>query len=351
MQSKVHFGDATTPVPERAAMDLHAQTDANKRQRTEGSSSYVPHVSDASALRDLVGSRALALFLDYDGTLAPIVDQPERAFISDETRSTLRSLAGAYPVALVSGRSNAKLVDFIQLDGLYFAGSHGVDIKGPSGEIINGPDPTAMVGPAAIAALDAARASLDERLADIPGYLTEHNEFNISAHYRMVAMPDQPRVHAAVQEVLSQQPLLAHKEGKMVHELRPRVAWDKGKAVEWLLGMIHTKRQQPQQQQTSEAAGAAVAQAAASSPAAETAVEAPASAAESTSGPAADFCAVYLGDDVADEDAFRAVASLGGIGIKVADGQVPRTSTAATWSVPQPQVVELLRSFLKEEAQ
>ena len=96
---------------------------------------------------------------------------------------------------------------------------------------------------------------------------------------------------------------------------------------------------------------AAVAQATASSPAAETAVEAPASAAESTSGPAADFCAVYLGDDVADEDAFRAVASLGGIGIKVADGQVPRTSTAATWSVPQPQVVELLRSFLKEEAQ
>ena len=214
-------------------MDPDAQTDANKRQRTgsassertepiatSSSSSYVPHVSDASALRDLVGSRALALFLDYDGTLAPIVDQPERAFISEETRSTLRSLAAAYPVALVSGRSNAKLVDFIQLDGLYFAGSHGVDIKGPSGEIINGPDPTAMVGPAAIAALDAARASLDERLADIPGYLTEHNEFNISAHYRMVAMPDQPRVHAAVQEVLSQQPLLAHKEGKMVHELR-----------------------------------------------------------------------------------------------------------------------------------
>ena len=211
-----------------------------------------------------------------------------------------------------------------------------------------------MVGPAAIAALDAARASLDERLADIPGYLTEHNEFNISAHYRMVAMPDQPRVHAAVQEVLSQQPLLAHKEGKMVHELRPRVAWDKGKAVEWLLAMIHTKGQQPQQQSSSgveAAGGAAVAQATASSPAAETAVEAPASAAESTSGPAADFCAVYLGDDVADEDAFRAVASLGGIGIKVADGQVPRTSTAATWSVPQPQVVELLRSFLKEEAQ
>ena len=199
-----------------------------------------------------------------------------------------------------------------------------------------------MVGPAAIAALDAARASLDERLADIPGYLTEHNEFNISAHYRMVAMPDQPRVHAAVQEVLSQQPLLAHKEGKMVHELRPRVAWDKGKAVEWLLGMIQRRASSSssrvvrrQEEQLSRRPPLSRCRDGRRGAPPRRRVHL---------GPAADFCAVYLGDDVADEDAFRAVASLGGIGIKVADGPLPRTSTAATWSVPQPQVVELLRS-------
>ena len=61
------------------------------------------------ALRAACDGHDLAFFLDYDGTLAPIVDQPELAFISDACRSMLSGLASTFPVAIVSGRSNDKL--------------------------------------------------------------------------------------------------------------------------------------------------------------------------------------------------------------------------------------------------
>ena len=277
-----------------------------------------------TALRD---EAQLCLFLDYDGTLAPIVDQPELAFISDECRATLQSVAATCPVALVSGRSNDKLRAFVQLDGLYLAGSHGVHIVGPYGAPVDGPDPEAMLGVDALAALDAARTELDDELGSIPGYLTENNVYCITAHYRMVAPSEHERVRDAVLAVLARYPVLCHKEGKMVHELRPSIAWDKGKAVEWLLAML-------KKAQADGAAGASSSDAAADEP--------------SCPPPALPLLPVYLGDDVADEDAFRAVAAAGGIGIKVADAPLPRSATAATWYVPQTQVVDLLASCVLE---
>ena len=68
--------------------------------------------------------------------------------------------------------------------------------------------------------------------------------------------------------------------------------------------------------------------------------------AQSTASAATSLLPVYLGDDIADEDAFRAVVRLGGIGVKVADGMVPSDTTAATWSLRQPEVVEFLRGFM-----
>ena len=293
----------------------------------------------APDLQDMLhgDEQRLVFFLDYDGTLAPIVDEPERAFISDETRETLRQLTMVRPVGLVSGRSNDKLRSFLKLDGIYLAGSHGVHVVGPSGIELDGPDPAELVGAPALAALKAAHAALDAALGNVPGYLTEDNVYCITAHYRMVDPTEHERVREVVHRVLGEHPCLKHKEGKMVHELRPAIDWDKGKAVEWLFELLER-----------EAGVAGASRSASSTSSATDMADDDATAAASCSpAPRSRLLPIYIGDDVADEDAFRAVAKKDGIGIKVTDGAVMPEVTAATRSLTQPQVVQFLGSFLR----
>jgi trehalose 6-phosphate phosphatase len=75
--------------------------------------------------------KQIVMFLDYDGTLSPIVDDPDRAFMSRKMRRTVRKLANCFPTAIVSGRCIEKVYNFVKLTELYYAGSHGMDIKGP----------------------------------------------------------------------------------------------------------------------------------------------------------------------------------------------------------------------------
>lgn len=272
-----------------------------------GSASPLPnaYLSREALWRDRLSAGSLSLFLDYDGTLTPIVNDPEKALLSAEARDALRHLACQLPVAVVSGRSCDKLGAFLQVAELPIAGSHGLDIRLP------GPPARSMlhpVGEAAREALLRVQKLLDAALNDIPGYLTEDNVLCVSAHYRMVQPELQPRVHEAVAAVLKTEPELQHKTGKMVHELRPAVDWDKGRAVQWLL-------------------------------------ESFAGARDAGDGAPA-LLPVYIGDDVADEDAFRFVESVGGVGIKVADEPVTAEQTCASWQVEQAQVLPLLRSFV-----
>ena len=76
-------------------------------------------------------NQQLAFFLDYDGTLTPIVENPSEAKLTEEARSVVRALAACHPTAIVSGRARATAQGLVQLDELYYAGSHGFDITGP----------------------------------------------------------------------------------------------------------------------------------------------------------------------------------------------------------------------------
>lgn len=78
-------------------------------------------------------SGRVAVFLDYDGTLTPIVSQPEDAWLSDSMQQTLRELARQAPVAILSGRDLDDVRRRVNLDGIVYAGSHGFDIAGPRG--------------------------------------------------------------------------------------------------------------------------------------------------------------------------------------------------------------------------
>ncbi|KAF0894058.1 hypothetical protein E2562_033947 [Oryza meyeriana var. granulata] len=87
--------------------------------------------SSDEALLTILGhaqDKKIVLFLDYDGTLSPIVNDPEKAFMSPEMRVTVQKVAKHFSTAIVSGRSRDRVFHFVKLTEIYYAGSHGMDI-------------------------------------------------------------------------------------------------------------------------------------------------------------------------------------------------------------------------------
>ena len=94
----------------------------------------LPHaLEDGDRLARDMGGRTPAVFLDYDGTLTPIVDRPEDAVISESMREAVRGLAARCPVCVVSGRDRPVVQQLMGVDDLIVAGSHGFDIWSPAG--------------------------------------------------------------------------------------------------------------------------------------------------------------------------------------------------------------------------
>ncbi|CAH2067789.1 unnamed protein product [Thlaspi arvense] len=78
--------------------------------------------------------KQIVMFLDYDGTLSPIVEDPDKAYITHEMREVVKDVALNFPTAIVTGRSIDKVRSFVKLNEIYYAGSHGMDIEGPTNE-------------------------------------------------------------------------------------------------------------------------------------------------------------------------------------------------------------------------
>uniref|UniRef100_A0A0E0RES6 Trehalose-phosphatase n=1 Tax=Oryza rufipogon TaxID=4529 RepID=A0A0E0RES6_ORYRU len=101
--------------------DSGCENDTCKTQCTSTLVSFDEITSNAQG-------KKIALFLDYDGTLSPIVNNPEMAFMSPEMRETVRDAAKIFPTAIVTGRSRRKVFEFVKLVERYYAGCHGLDI-------------------------------------------------------------------------------------------------------------------------------------------------------------------------------------------------------------------------------
>lgn len=245
------------------------------------------------AIVEAIGARQLALFLDYDGTLTPIVEWPELADLPDAMRTALQRLAKRCTLAVISGRDLQDVRDRVGVEGLCYAGSHGFDIVVPGGAA-HAPEAAQAAPPQ----LDAAEALLRERLQAISGVLFERKRFGLAVHYRVVDPKRIEEIEAAIDAAVQRGTGLRKTQGKKVFELLPDIEWDKGAAVNWLRKSLELGD---------------------------------------------DSLTLYIGDDVTDEDAFDVLRD-DGIGIAVMDSPRP---TAAHYRLRDPHEVE---RFLEELA-
>ena len=230
-------------------------------------------------LRQRLAGRRLAVFLDYDGVLTPIVDRPEDAVISDSMRDVVARLAQRCTVCVVSGRDRPVVQELMRLNSLVVAGSHGFDISSPDGGIQRNE------GARFAELLGAVRSELETGAREIEGALVEPKAASVALHYRLVPAQDRSRVKEVLDQVLDRHPReLKVTPGKMVYEVQPAFDWDKGKAVLYLLDALHLGD---------------------------------------------DVLPMYLGDDFTDEHAFTALQGRG-VGLIVSSGEDPADSGRAT---------------------
>ena len=172
--------------------------------------------------------RPLGVFSDIDGTLAPIVSEPEEARVLPACREALERLRGlGVAVALVTGRPLTKAHEMVGLPGAMYAANHGLEIE-IEGRLEAADDLGRYTAQA--------RALLRElgTLSD-PGVTVEDKGPVITFHYRRAE--DQEAAHQEILESIDR--LAATREfqvweGRKVIELRPRIPADKGTAVRFL---------------------------------------------------------------------------------------------------------------------
>lgn len=218
-----------------------------------------------------ITQREPLLFFDYDGTLAPITRDPAQAYLPAETRKLLAQIAERFRVAIVSGRDMNDLKNFIGLDSLIYAGSHGYRISGPEGMELEHEKVSNL-----LPRLDKFMEMLsgDQELK-IKGVEIERKHMAIAVHYRNAPSGTYKIVKQAIKKIITPFDEFTTGRGKKVIEIQPSLNWHKGKAVEWIMETLEQKDNQS-------------------------------------------YLPVYLGDDVTDEDAFKALPKYG-IGILVGE--------------------------------
>ncbi|ARS91634.1 trehalose-phosphatase [Natrarchaeobaculum aegyptiacum] len=269
------------------------------------------------ALRGRIAeARHLLVCLDFDGTLAPIVEEPDEAMPLPEAETAVEALTDAVDVttAVVSGRALADVRERIDGPRLY-AGNHGLELardgpddrEGPTSHGCHGgangreaTDEPVAVHPIArkrARQVDAVCTALESATAQIPNVGIENKRLTATVHVRTVP----PAFHGFVRETTHRLvdrfagDALEVSTGKQILEIGPAIPWGKGNAVRLL-------------------------------------------AADSPPG----TVTIYVGDDVTDESAFRAIHP-DGIGVYVGeDGD-----TAASCRVPDPEAVARFLRWLE----
>jgi len=246
---------------------------------------------------DLVSLRLSAaprvcILSDLDGTLVPIMDRPELVHLPSSVRRILQSLAKSTRGAagIISGRALDDLISRVSVEGIWYVGNHGFEMRSPDGEV------TKFFDGGDVEYVNLIRDELAAQTASVPGVLLEHKGPIVAVHYRQVELPRVAEVERAFLRVMErhrQRMMVAN--GDRVFEARLRGIRNKGTAVRLI------RRELP--------SGSFV---------------------------------MYFGDDVTDADAFRELRSAG-IAVEVAGCDSP----LAHYTLPDPSAVwEVLQRIL-----
>jgi trehalose 6-phosphate synthase/phosphatase len=216
-----------------------------------------------SWLGNFLADRHLALFLDYDGTLSPIVDHPSKALLSKPVRRALAECAARddTDITIVSGRSLDDVRKLVDLDDVTYAGNHGLEIDGPDLEFFRHVDVEHFQERAGEVANSLERLCTD-------GVWVEEKGASLTLHFREAPVEDHMSIAEEARALIHEAGFQA-RDAHCAVEARPPIGWDKGHAV------LHILR--------------------------------------SRYGPAWSerVRAIYAGDDRTDEDAFRVLQGLG----------------------------------------
>ncbi|RWR93006.1 putative trehalose-phosphate phosphatase J [Cinnamomum micranthum f. kanehirae] len=286
----------------RASSPTHLRPTVSVSVTTDDHASWIlRHPSALRMFDQIINSskgKQIVMFLDYDGTLSPIVDDPDRAFMSEQMRAAVKQVAKYFPTAIVSGRCRDKVYSFVKLAELYYAGSHGMDIKGPTeGPKYRTGKNAVIFQPASefLPMIDEVYKELLEKTKSTLGAKVENNKFCVSVHFRCVDEKSWTSLAEQVRSVIKDYPKLRLTQGRKVLEIRPTIKWDKGKALEFLLDSLGFAN-------------------------------------------CSDVLPVYIGDDRTDEDAFKVLRDRGqGFGILVS--KTPK-ETNASYSLSEPSEVK-----------
>ncbi|MDD5156087.1 MAG: trehalose-phosphatase [Candidatus Omnitrophica bacterium] len=212
--------------------------------------------------------RSLFIFLDFDGTLTPIVKTPDKAELSAKFRTLLGKIAESQnlKLAFISGRGLADIKNKIGIKNAIYSGNHGLEIEGPKIKF------SLFSLPGYRKTLERIKNDLKQNISSVRGIFVEDKGLSLSLHYRQAEKKLIPRIktifHETVISYLAGNKIKV-RSGKMVLEIRPPVEWDKGRVVLWLLArQIFAAKKE-------------------------------------------DVLPVYIGDDVTDEDAFKALRNKG----------------------------------------
>jgi trehalose 6-phosphate phosphatase len=194
--------------------------------------SYTPIaeiVDDIEARLSVV--ERISLFLDFDGTLVPIESDPRSPRPDQATVDTLKKLAGrkSLVTTIISGRAVEDLYSRIRVEGIIYAGNHGLEIFGRTLRFVEANAWNRR------AELERLTEELSALLRPIEGTLVENKGLTASVHYRQAQADSLPMIQEVVRVAVARyDPMFLATPGRKVVEIVPATNWNKGSAVQWI---------------------------------------------------------------------------------------------------------------------